>query len=670
MKNKRLSDYLALMKSATDKRDWAKVKHHGEIALKKLSRLAPTPSEKFSLYQMLGRACGSLLEYSRSLDFAYKAHLIATKHHLKPAERANISQIIMSNLLCLRNLSQAFVHFQKVEQYYQKYGTDFPPMGKETYVATLLFMAYYYYLYKKDLKKMREILEEKLLPYQAQFSSGLHLMNYLHVKGEYLIAAKDYEQATQYFQKCIAESKKINDPRYALEAEMHLAGIALRKNQLDRAIVILENIFKNARRQKIKTVICEAGIVLRQCYLIKGKPDKAKKIEQITKSFLNGLDTVWLYETRCESEEFFAELPFLRADRHSVEHISGSASGEETLSVAAAGVLTDTIEQRREISSYKNFIGKSVAIQGIYQLLEKIAPTDLPVLIQGETGTGKELIAAAIHQNSPRKNKTFLAFNCGTIPETLIESHLFGHAKGAFTGADEDKKGYIELASGGTLFIDEIASMPLSMQQKLLRVIEEPLIRAVGSEMSIKVDTRFIFASNQSIEELVQDKLFRSDFFYRINTIVVDLPPLTERTEDIPLLINHFFEKYAKDNQPKKISPDLLDIFLKYQWPGNVRELESKIRRICILYPDVQMITKSIVSESILKDLKHSNPAVKQDDNIRSLKDGFEKNIIMKAINKCDGNLSETARRLGYSRRHLYTKIKQLNIRPEAVNKT
>jgi transcriptional regulator with PAS, ATPase and Fis domain len=297
----------------------------------------------------------------------------------------------------------------------------------------------------------------------------------------------------------------------------------------------------------------------------------------------------------------------------------------------------------------------------IYNLIEKIAPTDLPVLIQGKTGTGKELVARVLHYRSLRKDKLWLVLNCSAVPETLLENELFGHTKGAFTDAHNDKKGYIELASEGTLFLDEIGNMSSNMQQKLLRVLEEKQVWRLGAEKPVPINTRFIFASNRNIEELVKVKKFREDLYYRMNTIVITLPPLRDRKDDIPLLINHFLAKYSRPSSlVLSLSSEALKLLVDYPWPGNVRELENEIKRICALYPNAITITKSMISENIINRI--SPLSITGNQSMKELTDSLHRNLIQDALKKSNGNISETARLLGCDRAGLYKKIKQLKI--------
>ena len=234
---------------------------------------------------------------------------------------------------------------------------------------------------------------------------------------------------------------------------------------------------------------------------------------------------------------------------------------------------------------FGNIIGKSAQMQRIFELIEKVAPTKATVLITGDSGTGKELIARAIHYNSPRKEQPFISVNCGALPETLLESELFGHEKGAFSGAVSQRKGRFELAHEGTLFLDEISEMSPPLQVKLLRILQEMEFERVGGSQTLKVDVRIVAASNRNLKEDAANGHFRSDLYYRLNVVHVYLPPLRERPDDLPLLVNHFLAKYSKENNQEmiSISSGAMERILDYHWPGNVRELENVIERAIIL---------------------------------------------------------------------------------------
>ncbi len=262
---------------------------------------------------------------------------------------------------------------------------------------------------------------------------------------------------------------------------------------------------------------------------------------------------------------------------------------------------------------FGNIIGKSQQMQRIFDLVEKVAPTKANVLITGDSGTGKELIARAIHYNSPRKDQPFISINCGALPETLLESELFGHERGAFSGAISQRKGRFELAHEGTLFLDEISEMSPPLQVKLLRVLQEMEFERVGGSQTIKVDVRIVAASNRNLKEEAESGGFRSDLYYRLNVVHVYLPPLCERPDDLALLVNHFLGKYAKENDQGliAISPGAMERILDYHWPGNVRELENVIERAIILSDRHEIQIKDLPPE--LRDF-HAKPEASPDE--------------------------------------------------------
>ena len=318
---------------------------------------------------------------------------------------------------------------------------------------------------------------------------------------------------------------------------------------------------------------------------------------------------------------------------------------------------------RRELLTkyqFKNVIGQTPAMVQVYKTIAKIADTKSTVLLYGESGTGKELVARSIHYNSPRNQRPFIPVDCASLVETLLETELFGHVRGAFTGAVSAKKGLFEEADGGTLFLDELANITLSMQTKLLRFLQEHEIKRVGGTESLKVDVRIIAATNQQLEPLVREGKFREDLFYRLNVVTITLPPLRERREDIPLLANHFFQKFSEEYKKaiSHISPEALEILTQYSWPGNVRELENTIERAVILsvHPiilpeDLPQKLLDIVPDKRLDDLKKRYPLMS--DKLLSLKD-VEKNYVLKVLKETKGNKKKAAEILGIERATLY----------------
>jgi len=293
----------------------------------------------------------------------------------------------------------------------------------------------------------------------------------------------------------------------------------------------------------------------------------------------------------------------------------------------------------------------------IMDMVVRVAPTDSTVLITGESGTGKGLVARKIHQLSQRSRRPFITVDCGTLVETLFESELFGHVKGSFTGADANKIGKFELAQNGTLFFDEISNIGLEVQAKMLRAVEERKISKVGSHRVITVDVRIIAATNKDLPKAIKDGTFREDLFYRLNVVLLQMPPLRERKNDIPLLVQHFLEKYngrlRKDM--RGISPDAMDLLVRHDWPGNVRELENTVERLVVLSPGPYLEPADLVFAGTI-----FTPAAEVADGT-SLKD-LERNHIIQTLQRCDGHKSETARALGIDRKTLREKLKRYDL--------
>lgn len=315
---------------------------------------------------------------------------------------------------------------------------------------------------------------------------------------------------------------------------------------------------------------------------------------------------------------------------------------------------------------FENFIGKSSAMESIFKLIEKVAASNATVLIGGESGTGKELVAKAIHFNGTRKNYPFISINCGAVPENLLESELFGHEKGAFTSADATKVGLMESASKGSFFLDEVGEAPLSIQVKLLRVLQEKEIMRVGGTKTIGIDLRIIAASNLDLTKAVKNKTFREDLYYRLNVIPIELPPLRERKEDIPLLVDHFVKKYNVERQGEHkiqgVHPDALRLMENYSWPGNVRELENVIERAVVLE------TADIIQESSLpggisgakeSDSDVALPPSDQPVDLEKTLDQIEKKMLLGALDQSNGIINKAAKQLNLSFRSMRYRIQK-----------
>ncbi len=325
-------------------------------------------------------------------------------------------------------------------------------------------------------------------------------------------------------------------------------------------------------------------------------------------------------------------------------------------------------EEVRKRYSFDGVISKNPRMLALFDLIANVAETTTTVLIEGETGTGKEIIAQAIHQaSSGVRSGPLVAVNCAAVPENLLESELFGHEKGAFTSAINRRQGRFELANGGTIFLDEIGDMPLPMQAKLLRVLQERRFERVGGTEAIEVDVRVIAASNQNLAKLIENHAFREDLYYRLNVVKIDLPPLRERPEDIPLLTAHFTSRYARAGEaPKKIGPATMEMLLNYRWPGNIRELENLIERACVtahgdsiepehLPPD--LLNSKASAAPFAVDLTRPLPEL-----LREMTANVERQYIQKALQKSHGNVSRCADLCGLSRRSIAAKLSEYRI--------
>ena len=326
--------------------------------------------------------------------------------------------------------------------------------------------------------------------------------------------------------------------------------------------------------------------------------------------------------------------------------------------------LRDAVESQYR---FGNFIGKSKPIRDIFETIRKVAPSNATVLVEGESGTGKELVAKSIHFNSPRRDKPFVAVNCSALAESLLESELFGHEKGAFTGAVARKKGRFELADNGTLFLDEIGELSSNLQVKLLRVLQEKALERVGGTQTISVNIRIIAATNKKLKEEMLNGRFREDLFYRLNVVKIILPPLTERREDIHLLVNHFIEKYASERKSvlkvKGVDQEVDRIFFDYSWPGNVRELENLIERVMILCPN-DIIRVSDLPQGFKDNVDNTLhlEGIPTNAKLYETLALIEKAMIERALKMADNVQTHAATMLGIGKSGLNQKIKKYNL--------
>jgi len=383
------------------------------------------------------------------------------------------------------------------------------------------------------------------------------------------------------------------------------------------------------------------------------------------------------------------EIPF--TDRPMVVIISGHGNIETAVKATKLGafdflekpltiekitvVVKNALQQRKlelELERFKEddqrrlkIIGDSVAMRALRQQLSLMAASNGRVLIYGESGTGKELVAHAIHQISPRASEAFVEVNCAAIPEDLIESELFGHRKGSFHGALEDKVGKLQKANGGTLFLDEVGDMSLKTQAKVLRSLDEQRFEPIGAETSIQVDVRVVAATNKNLEEEIERGNFREDLFYRLNVVPFYVPPLRDRIEDVPLLAEHFLKEFttAYGRKAKELTPEAYQVLQEYQWPGNVRELRNLMERIVIMNPQVRVDARHIPLNPARRAV-FERPA-ERFGSLHEVRAAAEREYILKKLEETRGNMTKTAELLGLERSNLYRKMKALGIAPK-----
>jgi len=326
-------------------------------------------------------------------------------------------------------------------------------------------------------------------------------------------------------------------------------------------------------------------------------------------------------------------------------------------------ILKERIQKFEGNYKFHNMVTRSKAMQSLFQMADKAAQYKTTVLILGDSGTGKELIARGIHCSSDRAKKPLVPVNCGGIPENLLESELFGHKKGAFTGADRNKKGLFQEAEGGTIFLDEIGELPLSLQVKLLRVLQENEIRSVGDSKSMKIDVRVVAATARNLEEEVGKGTFRQDLYYRLNVMTIKLPPLRERTEDIPLLCKRFIDEFNQtlDMNISGLAPEAMSLLLEYSWPGNVRELENSIERAMVIADDSMLLPEHFPTEVMANNGSEAS-GIYNGFSLKEAQKVLEKKLITRALKETESNRTQASKLLEISHPSLLTKIKAYNI--------
>ena len=397
---------------------------------------------------------------------------------------------------------------------------------------------------------------------------------------------------------------------------------------------------------------------------------------------VSGMDLLHLWKKRCPDTQFIL-LTGQSSIGSAVEAIKAGAFDYVTKPInpdelsMLIGRALENISKDRELDTLRrrldqkfgldNIIGQSKLMRDVYARIQRAAPVDSTVLVLGESGTGKELVAQALHHNSPRKKQPFVAVNIAAVPHTLVESELFGHVRGAFTGAMDKRMGRFEQADGGTLFIDEVGDFHLELQAKLLRVLESMTVTPVGGADDKKVDVRVIAATSRDLKKMVEEGKFREDLFYRLNVVSVNLPPLRDRPDDVPLLVEHFLKEISehKHTDPRRVSPEVMRRFQQYRWPGNVRELRNILESMMVL-ADGEMLTERDLPDTVLEGA----PTKARPDEIPAglTMEELEKLAIVKALDQHEGNRTHAANRLGISVRTLQRKLRQYELERKSHN--
>jgi len=381
-----------------------------------------------------------------------------------------------------------------------------------------------------------------------------------------------------------------------------------------------------------------------------------------------------LPEASSDLKQYIDKLPVL--NEQEVEYLTELITLVVDEMVLLQKNISDQVNKVSELSKelgtrfgFGSMIGKSSAMQNLYSLVERVCDSETTVLIQGENGTGKELIAKALHYNSRRKKNKFVIVNCGAFNENLLESELFGHIKGAFTGASKDKKGLFEAADGGTLFLDEVGDTSMPMQVKLLRVLQEGTFTPVGSTQQKSADVRVLAATNKDLEAMVKAGTFREDLYYRLNVISVEVPPVRDRREDVALLVDHFLDRFATTTRkPKKrISKDCLAKIMDHDWPGNVRELENEIERLCVLSGDEPEIQQEYLSPRILEKANSQYPGLRVNGKLKDALEMLEMQLIREGLERTGWNKSRLAKDLGISRAGLIMKVEKYGLEKRKI---
>ncbi|MCK4654232.1 MAG: sigma 54-interacting transcriptional regulator [Candidatus Cloacimonetes bacterium] len=628
-------------------------------ALKIAEKINYSKGEVISL-NTIGISYYHLYEYEKAIGYYQKT--------LRKSEENNDKHFLAASLNNIGIIYSELNNHDKAIEYYQKALKLFKENNDIKSMAAAMNNIGSIY---RCLKKFDKSLEYglKSLKLYKEIGSNKDIVYSINSIGKLYRDIKNYKKAIEYFQEAIKISEQVGEKDVIAIASNNLGESYLQLENYKKAFLYLKKVLKIAKQVKSKNAIKASYNFFSDLYASKG--DYKKSLEYfkffitIKDEILNKAsnDKIAEIQEKYEIEKKEKEIEFLQKENELYKkQIYANKKLEKVhLEIKKKNETIKLISRELENSIEKDFIGTSDAIKSVLEFaLIAAKHKDTHILVTGENGTGKEIIARIIHYASDRKKEAFLPVNCSAIPETLLESEFFGHRKGAYTGATENKKGLFEMANEGTLFLDEIADMPLSLQAKILRAIEEKKIKRIGENDEIQIDVRIISATNRNIKELVDNKDFRIDLYYRINTFEINIPPLSERPEDIEPLMTHFIKFFArKMNKPvPKVSSKLIQKLQNYHFPGNVRELKNLVERAMILSKnDILELTDFPLTFKEVKN-QHSNK-----DNIN----GEEITAIKHALITADFHQNKTAEILGISRTSLNRKIKKYNINIKKV---
>ncbi|MBI5359654.1 MAG: sigma 54-interacting transcriptional regulator [Planctomycetes bacterium] len=589
------------------------------------------------LYKISGKLHVGFTNNSMAIDSFFKALRLAKSE----LDKVEITYHIANCYMGLKDADNALRFFSWLLEYHEKTKSHKSIPFLVANMSGVFSGLVMVYSQKGRFDKARQIISEHFNPERMESPRpDVAFMDYYHAIGELSMCEKDYDKAEESFRKSMILAEKWNIGDAVVSAKIHLAHIEIIRNNPSGALdAILPCI--NKQCEKYVGVFTETCLLASKICAFMGDVKCSERMLKKCGKYIKNAEPMWLFKLMKEQDELL-KLP-----------LAGPASTQNIVRMSRdTSVSFEPVE----------IVGNSEEMLKALATARKVAKTDLSILIEGETGTGKELFARLIHYTSNRANGPFVPVNCGGLSESLLETELFGHKKGAFTGAFSDRKGIFEFAAGGTIFLDECAEMPQAMQSNLLRTLEERKMRRVGDNSLIDIDVRIIFATNKSLKDLVAQGKFREDLFFRINVFTLDIPPLRLRKDDIPLLVGHLLEKMQKPGADVQVVKPAMQALMAYNWPGNVRELENEIKRIVGMNKDCTVIDETMLGRHIIQfsdELKPmQNACIDESVSFRE----FEKRFILASLDRCGNNVVRTAKSISISRSGMIKKMKRLGI--------